>query len=235
MKRIRVDHSINIALEGYRYYMFWAAVILAISFAVRIAVAVFVSEAGVIEVRAATVMRGFSQVFALVVGIINGVYAIRYFVRQGVTRHSFYLGGIVTGLAIALTLQIVAAVVATAARLLSPVLPIQVVAVAGGAGTGPLVSVLLVVSLFLIGWIIGFTFSRFGVFAGLASIVAGLLVHGMLTSIWGENVHISIMGIAIPSFDGITAGAALATTVLLAVVQLGALYLLVRDTPLRVQ
>lgn len=235
MQTIRLDHSIRIAVDEYKLYMFWAAVILAISLAVRVALALFVEESGVIQVRPETFLRSFSQVFALVAGIINGVYAIRYFLRQGVTRHSFLLGGVLTGLAIAVTMQVIAAVLAVGAGLLAPVLPVELVPGQGPVVPGLLVGLILVLSLFVIGWIIGFTFCRFKVLAGMAAILAGLVVHGVLSSIWGENVHISIMGVTVPPIDGLATGAALALTAALMAGQLAVLYLMVRDAPLPVQ
>lgn len=85
------------------------------------------------------------------------------------------------------------------------------------------------------GCIIGFAFSRFNVVIGLSTVLAGLLVQGVLVSIWGEGVRISIMGIAIPPIDGLSLAIALAATTVILAAQLWALYLMVRDAPLAVQ
>ncbi|TVQ96439.1 MAG: hypothetical protein EA403_16250 [Spirochaetaceae bacterium] len=233
MAAIRLDHSARVAIDEYKLYMFWAAVVLAISIAVRVGLAVFVAEAGIIEVRPDTVLRNFGQVFALIAGIVNGVYAIRYFVRQGVTRHSFLLGGILAGVGIALSLQIVAVVLATGARLFESLLPVQVAS--GGAAFGALAGIVIAVSFFIMGWIIGFAFCRFKVLVGMGTVLVGLLLQGVLVSIWGEGVRVTIMGIGIPPIDGLSAAMALAATAALLAAQIGALYLIVRDAPLPVQ
>lgn len=90
-------------------------------------------------------------------------------------------------------------------------------------------------SFFVMGCIIGFAFSRFNVVIGLSTVLAGLLVQGVLVSIWGEGVRISIMGIAIPPIDGLSLAIALAATTVILAAQLWALYLMVRDAPLAVQ
>lgn len=233
MRSIRLDHSARIAVDEYTLYMFWAAVVLAISIAVRVGLSVFVAETGIIEVRPDTVLRNFSQVFALIAGIVNGAYTIRYFVRQGVTRRSFLLGGVLAGAAIAVSLQIIAVILATGAGLFEALLPIQLVS--GGGGSALLVGAVIALSFFLMGWIIGFAFCRFKVVVGLVSVLAGLLVQGVLVSIWGEGVRINIMGMTIPSIDGLTLPVALAVTAVILAAQLGMLYLLVRDAPLPVQ
>lgn len=233
MAAIRLDHSTRVAIDEYKLYMFWAVVVLAISLTVRVAISVFVEDAGIIQVRPDTLLRNFSQVFALVAGIVNGVYAIRYFVRQGVTRHSFLLGGILAGVAIALSLQIIAVVLATGARLFESLLPVRVVA--GGAASGALAGVVIAVSFFIMGWIIGFAFCRFKVLVGMGTVLVGLLLQGVLVSIWGEGVRVTIMGIGIPPIDGLSLAMALAATAALLAAQIGALYLMVRDAPLAVQ
>ena len=233
MAAIRRDHSARIAIDEYKLYMFWAAVVLAISIAVRIGLSIFVAETGIIEVRPDTVLRNFSQVFALIAGIVNGVYAIRYFVRQSVTRRSFLLGGVLAGAAIAVSLQIIAVILAIGVRLFEVLLPVQLVSGTGGAGL--LVGGVTAFSFFIMGWIIGFAFCRFRVVIGLATVLAGLLVQGVLVSIWGEGVRITIMGIGIPPIDGLSPATALAATAVILAGQLGALYLMVRDAPLAVQ
>ncbi|TVR90881.1 MAG: hypothetical protein EA428_07310 [Spirochaetaceae bacterium] len=235
MKSIRLDHSARVAVDEYQLYMFWALVVLAIMLAVRLGISFFVGDAGSIEVRSEMLLRGFSQVFALVVGIVNGVYAIRYFVQQGVTRHSFLLGGVLAGLGIAVSLQALAFVSYVVAGLLEPILPITVVHGGGNPVLSPVVGVVLALAFFLMGWIIGFSFCRFKVLVGLATVVAGLVVLGVFVSIWGEGVRMNIMGIGVPPIDRLSVGGALATTGVLLAGQLGALYVIVRDAPLAVE
>lgn len=235
MRSIRLDHSRRVAFDEYVLYMFWAFIVLAIILIVRGAFALILEEARMFEVRPETLLRGFNQVFSLVVGIVNGAYAIRYFVRQGVTRRTFVLGGVLAGLGIAVSLQVIAIVLYTVAGQLAPFLPLTVVA----GGSHPvfilLVGSILAFAFFLMGWIIGFSFCRFNVVVGLTTVVAGLVVLGILVSIWGESVQINIMGIGIPPIDGLSGGASLAATAALPAAQLGALYLMVRDAPLPVQ
>lgn len=235
MRSIRLDHSARIAVDEYKLYMFWAVVILAIMLALRVAISIFVQEARVIEVRPETFLTGFSRGFALVVGIINGVYAIRYFVRQGVTRRSFVLGGVFAGLGIAVSLQAIASVVSAAAGLLEPLLPVRVLSGGTGPVVGPFAGVVITLAFFVMGWIIGFSFCRFKVLIGLATVFAGMLVLGVLVSIWGEAVRFNVMGITIPPIDGLSLTMSLFATAVLFAGQLCALYLIVKDAPIAVQ
>ncbi len=235
MRSIRLEHSARIAVDTYELYMFWAVVVLAISLVVRGAVFVFTDDVGMIEVNADSLLRGFSQVFALVVGIVNGVYAVRYFVRQGVTRRSFFLGGVLAGIAIAVSLQVIALMLVVGASLLEQTLPLQIVADGSGLLVSSLMRITITFSFFVMGWIIGFSFCRFKALGGFAAVLAGLIVMGVLVSIWGEGVYVSIMGLTIPPIDGLSLGLSFAATVVVLAGQLVTLYLFVRNAPLAVQ
>jgi len=242
MRTIRIDHSLRTAADMYKLYMFWALVVVGISVLIRTVLWIFVEEMQTLEATPLTLFRGPGQIFMLVVGIVTGVYAISYFVRQGVTRRSFLAGGMFAGLCIAISLQIVGFVLYGLTALLEPLLPIELhmsgMPYGGGASglaIGVGVDILLITSFFLMGWIIGFAFSRFRFPGVMLSILVGVFVLSGLTSLWGEGVEINVTGIRIPPIDGLSVAASFIITLLLIGALKTVLYLMLRNAPLKVQ
>ncbi|MFW6253158.1 MAG: hypothetical protein ACOC4F_04425, partial [bacterium] len=229
------------AADMYKLYMFWALVVVGISVLVRTVLWIFVEEMQALEATPLTLFRGPGRIFMLVTGIVTGVYAIAYFIRQGVTRRSFLVGGVVAGVAIAVSLQIVGFVLYGLTAVLGPLLPIDLhmsgLPHAGttGLALGITIDVLLITAYFFMGWIIGFAFCRFKFGGGMLAVFTALFVLGSLTSLWGEDVEIFVTGIRIPPIDGLPVSLSLIITLTLLGVQLTTLFLMLRNAPLKVQ
>jgi hypothetical protein len=234
MKSIQTDHIFRGTVDLYRYVMFWVLVVFVISAVIRAGLWVVVETMSAIEVTWSNLFRGPGQVFMLVAGIVTGVYVIHYYIRQGVTRRSFLVGGVLAGLAVAVSLQVIRILVYGLAVLLEPLLPL-IVQRSGVPLLGITVDLLVTTAFYLMGWIIGFTFTRFSLPGGMLATVLGIAVLGSLTSLWGENVTISITGFTIPPVDGLSIPVSIFVTAGLLMAQLGTLYFLVRNAPLKVK
>ncbi|MFO7782586.1 MAG: hypothetical protein R6W94_13285 [Spirochaetia bacterium] len=234
MRSIQTDHIFRGAVDLYRYVMFWVLVIFGIGAVVRAGLWVFVEKMSAIEVTWSNLFRGPGQVFMLVAGIVTGGYVIHYYIRQGVIRRSFLVSGVLAGLAVAVSLQVIGMLVYGLAVLLEPLVPIAVHR-SGVPLLGITVDLLVTTALYLMGWIVGFAFSRFSLPGGMLATVLGIAVLGSLTSLWGENVTISVTGFTMPPVDGLSIPMSIFVTVGLLTAQLVSLYFLVRNAPLRVK
>ena len=242
MRSLRTDHALRSATDMYRLYMFWALIVVGISVLIRTVLWIFVEEMQTLEATPLTLFRGPGQIFMLVVGIVTGVYAITYFIRQGVTRRSFLAGGALAGIGIAVSLQIVGFVLYGLTALLEPLLPIELhmsgMPYGGGASglaIGVSVDILLISAFFFMGWIIGFAFSRFRFPGGMLAIFVAIFTLGALTSLWGKDVEINVTGIRIPPIDGLPVSLSFIITLILIGLQLWTLYVMLRNAPLKVQ
>lgn len=234
MRSIQTDHIFRGTVDLYRYVMFWVLVVFGISAAIRTGLWVLVEEMSEIEVTWSNLFRGPGQVFMLVAGIVIGVYVIQYYIRQGVTRRSFLVSGVLTGLAVGVSLQVISVLVYGLAALLEPLLPITM-QTTGVPLLGITVDLLMTTVFYLMGWIVGFTFSRFRLPGGMLASVLGIAVLGSLTSIWSENVTISITGLRIPPLDGLSVPVSILVTAGIVTIQLVSLYVLVRNAPIKVK
>lgn len=243
MRSINGKHLLRVCEDIYVLFMIWtlwAAGVLIVGYLVAIP---FFESLRAPAQSALAIVTNPAQIFMFVLGIITGVYIIQYYIRQGVTRRTFLYGTVAGGVAVAASIQLIGVLLTGITILVETITPYQ-----AGRELIPYldmsfgylitigISILILTAHFFMGWVIGFAFYRFRGYGGFPAILAGLLVMGALSIIWGHGGVVSFRG---DPFDLITAELSLTSAVLVTALvlagQLAGLYAMVRNSPITVQ
>ena len=241
IKSLNVHHIIQTTRGVYALYIFWALMVLGISLAVQVLLWIFTGDVYLSGREPGALVRGPGQIFMLIIGIVTGIYAISFFIRQGVTRLNFLWGTILAACAIALSLQILGIILHLISLGLGQVFslhfadPSAEIGALSSLGVQTLANILVFLVFFAMGWIIGLSFYRFRLIAGLASILAGLFLMSTISSLWGQGFEFVIPGLRLPRIQNPGVFTAFGITLVSLVGQFGILYGLIRKMPVKVQ
>lgn len=241
MRSINYKHSLKILKDLYVQYMiwmFWALAVLLTGVLISLPFSEFFRT---MQHSALAAITRPAEVFLFIVGIITGVYIIQYYIRQGVTRRSFFVGTVAAALATAVSIQLIGVGLHITALLLEAITPFQ----AGRALTGYLgqvhsfpvtigISTLILSLQFLLGWAIGFAFYRFRTIGGFICILYTLLTMTAINSIWTEGGIVTINGANLIPAINLPLGVAVSLTLGIVALQLTVLYRMIRNAPVKV-
>ncbi len=243
MKSISSKHIRYVCEDNYIIYMIWALWGTGILLVLFAAAAWFLEALRSLELTALALISNPAQVFIFIVGIITGVYIIQHYVRQGVTRKSFFIGTAAAGLLTAASIQIIGLVLTFLSFGLEAATPFtagrQLTEYFGASRGYPVtmgITTMVLTAHFLMGWIIGFGFYRYRAIGGFASILLGLVILGYLSVLWDSPsglVTISGLTLRFPEASSLSQAAVLTAGIM--VLQLTMLYRMIRNTPIKVQ
>ncbi|MCM3387172.1 hypothetical protein M3649_03380 [Ureibacillus chungkukjangi] len=165
-----------------------------------------------------------SNIFMLVIGIISAVGFIPHYVSNGITRKDYFKGTIIGTIGLALVLPIISAVITGAIQLVINLLNLLInlesfenplhegdnhivadiitsviftpyIELSSNWIAAILVFAINIFTYYVVGWLIGAAFSRFGVIVGLLFIILGFIVVQV------EDIVLSIsLGLNVPGF-----------------------------------
>ncbi|GAB6091199.1 hypothetical protein [Spirochaeta dissipatitropha] len=240
MQSININHSWKVFEDIYLQLMTWAMWALGILLVGFLVAIVFIEPLRELEQSAMAMITHPARIFIFICGIVSGMYIIQYYIRQGVTRRSFFIGMAAAGIAVAASIQLIGAGLNGIAALIGMVSPYQpgseLSVYAGTSHSYPVtmgISTLMLSLQFLMGWIIGFSFYRYKGIGGFISICSTILVLGAGNLIWDQNAVISISGVQLSLHRGLSLTAAILFSLAILTAQLGALFLMIRNSPIK--
>lgn len=240
MQSINLNHSWKVFGDIYLMLMTWALWALGILLVGFLAAIIFIEPLRELEQSAMAMITYPARIFLFICGIICGIYIIQYYIRQGVTRRSFFIGMAAAGIGAAASIQLIGAGlngISVLIGMLSSYQPGSELSVyLGTSHSYPVtigISTLLLSLQFLMGWIIGFSFYRYKGIGGFISISSSILILSIGNLIWGQKEMISISGVAIALHNEFSLTAAVAVSLAVLAAQLGALFLMIRNSPIK--
>jgi hypothetical protein len=243
MTSISRRHVGKIFSDIYTLFMVWALRGLgALAVLFTLSLLVFASLRS-LEMSILAMITGIGNSYMLVVGIITGIYMIHYYIRQGVTRRSFFLGALLAGAAASGSVQVIGALLNLISYGVESFLPFSagrhLTSYPMGRGGYPEVmsiSTLISAIHFFMGWIIGFSFYRYKASGGAACILLGILILGGVSLVWNQPGLITVNGLVIrfPQ-EMLSLGMMVLITCVIAVGLIAVLYGMIRRSPIRVE
>ncbi|RNA70130.1 hypothetical protein [Alteribacter keqinensis] len=206
----------------YSTQMKWAAWYLPIVYIVYILVISFVPEPEVKEMSLLTFVFQTATIFMLVCGILSCFAFLTLFVKQGLTRRTYFLATSLSGIALAVSIIIITAVVTwllTFTERFTTLFDNVTLSTIGG--TEPqwvltVISYILVIFIyFLAGWLISAGFYGYGASGGFATIAAALILVFVTDFFWNFNTPQPVAGLLPVEFQGASVIVSLASSIIL--------------------
>ena len=167
-----------------------------------------------------------SNIFMLVIGIISAIGFIPHYVSNGITRKDYFKGTIIGTIGLSLVIPIISAIITgviqliinlfnllvnispfknpihevdnhVVADIITSVIFTPYIELSSNWIVAILVFALNIFTYYVVGWLIGASFSRLGVIVGLFSIILGFIV------VQAEDILLSVsLGLNVPNFVG---------------------------------
>ncbi|WP_313235579.1 hypothetical protein [Sporosarcina ureae] len=227
----------KIGADLYLFQMKWVAWYLPILYVAYFAIVWFFDEPDIRSMSLLTFTFQTTTIFMLVCGIISSSVFLTTYVKYGVTRKSYFQGALLSAIGLAITVIGLTTILTWLVRVLNINVFKEVVLSSLGVNSWLLTSVsyfFVVMIYFLVGWLIGLGFYRYGGAGGFVTIVVALVVVSLNDLLWAFNTPKPLMGllhfeIPVPNVVvAIIASLAIATITAIAV------YKIVKETPIKI-
>lgn len=177
----------KVTIDLYTVQMKWVAWYLPIVYVLYFALVWFLKEPEIQEMSLLTFTFQTATIFMLVCGILSSTIFLPMFVKQGISRKSYFQGALFSSIALALTINGMSVLLTWIISLFNMTAFQNVELSSLGANSWALTTIayiILVMLYFLVGWFIGSSFYRYGSSKGFIAIIIGLVAVTVNDLLW---------------------------------------------------
>ncbi|OEF97075.1 hypothetical protein [Desulfuribacillus alkaliarsenatis] len=228
----------KVTVDLYLVQMKWVAWYLPIVYVIYFAVVWFLG----LEMRSMSLLTFTFQtatMFMLICGILSSLAFLPMYVKHGVTRKSYFQGAILSSIGLAISIIGITAVVTWVISLFEIAIFAEVELSSLGVNSWLLTTlsyIIVVMIYFLVGWLVGLGFYRYGGAGGFASILIAIVIVSLSDLLWAFGTPKPIMvgflnlNIATPNL-----AVAFVGSIVLAAISMMLVHKLVKDTPIKIE
>lgn len=227
----------KITVDLYFVQMKWVAWYLPIVYIAYFALVWFLHEPEIQSMSLLTFTFQTATIFMLVCGILSSTVFLPVFVKQGVSRKSYFQGAIFSSICLTITIIGITAILSWILSLFEINMFKDVVLSSLGANSWLLTIItyfLSVMIYYLVGWLIGTSFYRYSGSGGFMSIVASLIIISLNDLLWEFSTPKPLMGLLNINTPTPHIGFALIGSIAIAVISTMFVHKIVKDTPIKV-
>ncbi|ARK29868.1 hypothetical protein [Halalkalibacter krulwichiae] len=192
----------KVATDLYSVQMKWVAWYLPIVFVVYVALLAFVAEPELRTMSLLTFTFQTATIFMLVCGILASFVFLPVYIKQGVTRKTYFKATILSSIALATTIIVITAFATWVltffkryTTLFDEVVLSSLVVIEGNWFLISFAYVIVIFIYYLAGWLISLGFYRYGAAGGFGFIAISLVLIFLTDIIWNLNTPKPIVGI----------------------------------------
>ncbi|WP_026690526.1 hypothetical protein [Alteribacter aurantiacus] len=227
----------KIAVDLYFIQMKWVAWYLPIVYAFYFAVVWFVHEPELRSMSLLTFTFQTATIFMLVCGILSSLAFLPMYVKHGVTRRSYFQGAFLSSLGLTMTIIGITAIGTWIISFINITVfsEIQLSPLGENSWLLTMSAYFLVVTIyFLVGWLVGLGFYRYGGAGGFVTILVGLLIVSLNDLLWNFNTPRPVMGLLNLNLPVPPIAIAIAGSIIIAVITTVLVHRVVKETPIKI-
>lgn len=228
----------KIAVDLYSVQMKWVAWYLPIVIVCYFAIVWFLNEPEIRAISLLTFTFQTATIFMLVCGILSSSLFLPMYVKHGVTRKSYFQGAFLSSIGLAITIIGITAILTWVISLFKMNVFTDVVLSSLGVNSWFLTSIsyiIVVMIYFLVGWLIGLGFYRYGGYGGFVSIVIALVIVSLNDLFWAFNTPKPVTGLLNLNIPVPHVSIAIVGSIVLAVIATILIYKIVKETPIKIR
>lgn len=179
------NNILKIALDLSWLKFIWALWVIPIVFIVYNILRYFIEEEKFIQQGFLPFVYGPTKIFMLVLGIISVSGFLTFYVKQGIPRKDYFYGQTISAVIVSFSIMLVGFFIALVEK--EFVSGIHIETYLGQDPSWILLYFIYsvnVVGYFVVGWLIGAGFYRFGVLIGMAYIALAILILSIMDRFW---------------------------------------------------
>lgn len=227
----------KVAADLYLIQMKWVAWYLSIVYIAYFAIVWFINEPDIRSMSLLTFTFQTSTIFMLVCGILSSTVFLPLYVKNGVTRKSYFQGVLLSAIGLAITIIGLTTILTWIVHVLNIDVFREVVLSSLGVNSWFMTSIayfLVVMMYSLVGWLIGLGFYRYGGMGGFVTIMASLVIVSLNDLLWSFNTPKPLMGLLTYHIPVPTIAVAIIASFAIAAITAIAVYKVVKDTPIKI-
>lgn len=227
----------KIATDLYLVQMKWVAWYLPIVYFVYFAIFLFINEPEIRSMSLLTFTFQTATIFMLVCGILSSSIFLPMYVKQGVSRKSYFQGAFLSAIGLAITVIGLTTILTWIVSVFNINVFKEVELSSLGVNSWLLTSVsyfFVVLIYFLVGWLIGLGFYRYGGFGGFVTILVAFVVVSLNDLLWSFNTPKPFMGIFTFDIPVPNVVVAMIASLAIATIITVLVYKVVKETPIKI-
>ncbi|PID23217.1 hypothetical protein CSV61_01850 [Sporosarcina sp. P3] len=227
----------KVATDLYLGQMKWVAWYLPIVYVAYFAIVWFLDEPDIRSISLLTFTFQTTTIFMLVCGIISSSAFLTTYVKYGVTRKSYFQGALLSAIGLAITVIGLTTILTWIVHVLNINVFKEVVLSSLGVNSWLLTSVsyfFVVMIYFLVGWLIGLGFYRYGGVGGFVTIIVAVVVVSLYDLLWLFDTPKPLKGLFNFDIPVPNVVVALIASFAIATITAIAVYKIVKETPIKI-
>ncbi|WP_332633938.1 hypothetical protein [Halalkalibacter flavus] len=227
----------KIAVDLYSVQMKWVAWYLPIVYVFYFSVFWFLNEPEIRTMSLLTFTFQTATIFLLVCGILSSLAFLPMYVKHGVTRKSYFQGAFLSSIGLVITIIGITAILTWVISLFKMNVFTEVVLSTLGINSWLLtiISYIIVVMIyFLVGWLVGLGFYRYGGSGGFVSIVVAFVIVSLSDLLWAFSIPKPIMGLFNLDIPVPHVSIAIVGSIIIAAISTILVHKIVKETPIKI-
>lgn len=227
----------KIAIDLYSLQMTWTAWYLPIVYILYFSLVWFLNEPEIQSMSLLTFTFQTATIFMLVCGILSSIIFLPTFMKHGVSRKSYFQGALLSSIGLAITIIGMTAILTWMTSLFNLAVFKDVVLSSLGANSWLLTItayIILVMIYFLVGWLIGSSFYRYGSSKGFIAIVIALIAVSANDLLWTFSTPKPFMGLLNLHLPTPPVAIALIGSMIIAIIATLLVHKVVKEMPIKV-
>lgn len=227
----------KIAFDLYALQMTWTAWYLPIVYITYFSLVWFLNEPEIQAMSLLTFTFQTATIFMLVCGILSSLIFLPTFMKHGVSRKSYFQGALLSSIALAITIIGITAILTWMISLFNLTAFKDVVLLPFSANSWLLMItayIILVMIYFLVGWLIGSSFYRYGSSGGFIAIVIALIAVSVNDLLWTFSTPKPFIGLLNINLSTPPVAIALIGSMMIAIIATLLVHKVVKEIPIKV-
>ena len=226
----------KVTVDLYSAQMKWVAWYLPIVYVVYFVIVWFLNEPDIRAMSLLTFTFQTATIFMLVCGILSSLGFLPMYVKHGVTRKSYFQGALLSSIGLSITIIGITAIMTWIISLFNMNLFTEVVLSSLGENNWflTIISYIIVIMIyFLVGWLVGLGFYRYGGSGGFVSIMIGFVIVTLNDLLWayGTPKPFGVFNLNIPAPH---VSIAIVGSIVIAAIVTILVHKVVKETPIKV-